>query len=455
MTSEPETCILVVDDDRAALEALEALFSDDYRVLTAGSGEAAVEALDDCEDIASVVMDIRMPGMDGIEAARLIRGKRPDLPVIFHTGYPGEYDQDKIDEAEKPFDYIHKAGSVSRLTRAVRNAVDAYSNHKRVRQLCERAEASLGMVGRSAVMREVFRLVWKVAPTDYKVLVIGETGTGKELVARALHAGSGRADKPLAIISCSHKSPDLIESELFGHVRGSFTGAVTDRVGLFEYANGGTVFLDEVGDLDIGTQAKVLRVLETGEYQKVGSPETLFVSVRLVSATNRDLEEMVEAGTFRRDLYFRLRGITIKLPPLRDRREDIPLLAERFLNGCTIESDLPPKILDKSAIAELVKFEWPGNVRQLKDTIESLTVLTDSDLIVGSDVQRYLEADTATAPESGTSQHLRSRLMEYRRNIIIETLHETDGNISAAARILGVDRNNLRKMIIDHGIELP
>ncbi|MBD3402883.1 response regulator, partial [candidate division GN15 bacterium] len=314
--------LLLVDDDESALEALTALFSEDYAVTSVASGEEAIAAIKQHADIAAIVMDIRMPRMDGITAARQIRELAPDTPLIFHTAYPGEYNQDEIDEREQPYDYVEKAGPISRLTRAVRNAVEAY--HAREDNSLARLGTAYGMVGRSRSMLEVFRLVSKVARASHKVMILGETGTGKELVARALHAASRRRDHRLAIFSCNHKSADLVESELFGHVRGAFTGAVEDRIGHFAWADGGTIFLDEIGDLDITTQAKLLRVLESGEFQVLGSPEVRTADVRVVCATHRRLEDLVEAGAFREDLYYRLKGVEIVLPPLRDRREDIP-----------------------------------------------------------------------------------------------------------------------------------
>ena len=444
--------ILIVDDDRHVLEALKELFVDDYDVKTATSGPEAIAVVTNQEKIATVVMDIKMEGMDGIHAAREISRLCPDVPIIFHTGYPGEFDEFQIDEQEKPFDFLLKGTSSQRLIRSVRNGVDSCRLKQNLLSLATVGEQQYFMIGRSRVMLTVFQQIQKIAPHDNKVMILGETGTGKELVARAIHNSSPRRDKRLAIFNCNHKDPSLVESELFGYVKYAFTDAKIDRVGLFEYADGGTVFLDEIGDLDITTQGKLLRVLETGEYLPIGSPEMRKTNVRLVCATHRDLESLVAQKTFRDDLYYRLHGVEIRLPALRERREDIPLIAEYQKDRLTIEKDMPPKFFDASAMEVLINFDWPGNVRQLLDTIEALVFLTDSHLIMADDVCRQLRLEEGDASQSDGCRGLSERVREFRRNCIIEALHSAADNISEAARILGVDRANLRKEIQSFGI---
>jgi len=451
MTRKPK--ILIVDDDRAALEALDGLLSEEHEVKSATSGKAAIEIIGSESGIEAVVMDIKMPEMDGITAARKIRQLAPLVPVIFHTGYPGDYDEDEIDETERPFDYIEKASPVSRLLRSVRNAVEAYRTRTDNNDLAVRAEVDHNILCRSQAMVDVLRLIRHISPTDVRVMILGETGTGKELVTRAIHSGSGRKNKRLAIFNCNHRSPDLVESELFGHVKGAFTGAIADRVGIFEYSDGGTIFLDEIGDLDITTQAKILRVIETGEYQRVGAPDISTTDVRIICATHRDLEKMVEQKTFREDLYYRLNAVTIILPPLRERREDIPLLVNKFLDRFTIESDMPPKIFDDNAMDLLMSYDWPGNVRQLLNILESIVVTAESDLIMAEDVSRQLRLPNRDRAAS-ENQTLAQRVREFRRNLISQALQDTGNNIAAAARKLGVDRANLRKMIIDLDIDM-
>ena len=440
--------ILLVDDDRLVLEGLRLLLEDTYELIEVISGVDALEAVKRDDSIAVVVMDIKMPQIDGIEAARRLRELAPDIPVIFHTGFSGEYDEDRIDAEENPYQYVQKGGSPTQLIRAVRNALDSYVAKTEVSLLSSMAETAFGMIGNSGVMHTVFDTIRRVALQDVKVMILGETGTGKELVARAIHNFSTRRNNKLAVFNCNHKAPDLVESELFGHKRGSFTGALADRVGLFEYANDGTVFLDEIGDLDITTQAKLLRVLESGEVQAVGdNPELKQVDVRVLCATHHNLKQLVDDGKFREDLYYRLKGVTINVPPLRDRRTDIPLLVTKFADRQTIESNQSPVLFDSSAMRVLIDNDWPGNVRQLLDTVESLIVLTDSSLILASDVERYLGVTSDSSPGNGNGHCLADRTLEFRKNCIIEALHETGRNVNAAARLLEVDPANLRKWI--------
>lgn len=442
--------VLLVDDDKYVLDGLAILLEEDYSLKTASSGSEALRIVADDDEIAVVVLDIKMPGMDGIECAREIRKLRPELPVIFHTGFPGLYSENEISRLEQPFDYVEKGSAVSRLCRSVHNAFEGFLLKRQVAD--SRLESShMGLVGESLPMQAIRQAIIRVAPTDTKVMILGDTGTGKELVARALYRLSNRSHQRLAIFNCNHKAPDLAESELFGHSKGAFTGAVADRVGLFEYADGGTVFLDEIGDLDITTQAKILRVLESGEYQTVGdTPKLRTTDVRVLCATHRNLEQIVSEGKFREDLYYRLKGVVIKLPTLRERKEDIPLLVSRLVDRLTVGSALmPQKMFDRSAVDALMEQDWPGNVRELFDVVEALLILTDSDIIMDSDVETLLGGKMSDRPISGG---LSQRTNEYRKNLIISALQDTNGNVAAAARILEIDPANLRKLIKSLGI---
>jgi len=452
MADSTRNKVLFVDDDPPVLKMLGELFAKEYEVVAVGSGSEAIEMARLHDDLATVVMDIKMAGMDGIAAARHIRNIKPNLPIIFHTGYPGEYNEREIDDTEKPFDYIQKGQSIPKLIRSVRNAVEAHNLKLNNQNLSLIAENSYGMYGRSAAMQEVFRAIHKIGPGDTKVMILGESGTGKELVARAIHNTSRRKDKHLAILNCNHRSPDIIEAELFGNVKGAFTDASEDRVGFFEYADGGTVFLDEIGDLDITTQGKLLRVIENGEYIKLGTPETRRTDVRVLCATHQHLLRLVGEGKFREDLYFRLKGVIIHLPPLRDRKEDIPLLVEKFIPRFTIEQGLPPKIFDDSAIQALIAYDWPGNVRNLLDTVESLISLSNSDIIFGEDVRAYLERP----PVEIGNEHpgLPVRMKAFERTLIIKALVEARFNITAAAKLLRIDRTNLQKKIKSYAIDM-
>ncbi|MCP4704014.1 MAG: sigma-54-dependent Fis family transcriptional regulator, partial [candidate division Zixibacteria bacterium] len=438
--------ILLVDDDEQILEMLELILRKDYSTISTVSGEDAIEVIKQSDNVATVVMDMKMPDIDGIATAREIRIIRPDIPVIFYTGYPYDYNEDDIDNDEKPFDYILKSEPASKLKRSVRNAVESYRLRNDAKMLTHHAESNFGMIGRTTSMQEVYRLINRVAPTDAKIMINGETGTGKELVARAIHNHSCRKDKKLAIFNCDNRPSDLVESELFGHVKGAFTGAISDRVGIFRYANGGTIFLDEIGDLDMTTQTKLLRVLETGEYQPIGSPIVKKTDIRLLCATHKDLAELAGRGKFRQDLYFRLKGIQILIPPLRVRKEDIPLLVEKFKDRMTIEQGLTPKEFDSLAMSVLIKHNWPGNVRELLDTVESLIVLNDSDIIMRDDVLTYLNSGKCNVPTDTVSEMtLAYQTKNFIRQFIIEALAANKGNISAAGRQLGVDPSNLYK----------
>ncbi len=443
--------ILIVDDDPDVLEALGMVFEEDYNVLTADSGPKAVEIVRQNENIAAVVMDIKMDGMDGRAATRESRKCRPETPVIYHTGFPGEYDERTIDAADEPYDYITKGRSLPELRRSVRNAVESYELKTNTHRLLQIAEREYHMIGRSAVMQEVFRTIAQVAPNDSKIMILGETGTGKELVARAIHRTGTRARQRLGILNCNHKAPDLVESELFGHRKGAFTHAYTSRVGLFEFANKGTVFLDEVGDLDITTQAKLLRVLETGEFQPIGTDDYRLTDVRLICATHRDLPALVKDGRFREDLYFRLCGIQIVMPPLRERKEDIPALVEAFVRRLTTDERFPPKIIDDSAMMALMDCEWPGNVRELLQMIERLIIMTPSDVIFGEDVTKTLKIDNAL--DCCDNSSLPERLRKIERTYILQALLEAHYNITAAASLLGIDRSTLQKKLKAHGID--
>ena len=287
------------------------------------------------------------------------------------------------------------------------------------------------------------------------ILLIGPTGSGKELVARAIHRRSRRADKKLAIFNCNHTTPDLVESELFGHLKGSFTGAVTDRIGLFEYADGGTVFLDEIGDLDGTAQGKLLRVLESGEIQRIGSPEIIAVDTRLICATHRDISQMVKDGQFREDLFYRLGGITITLPRLKDHSEDIPDLIDYFLCDYAIKNGHGFKVFDKSVIDFFTGYDWPGNVRQLLETVESLVALTPSSFISMKEATAYLNLQNGESgwhQRANSSRTFQERIRDFKRLLITQALARNENNISAAARELSLDPSNLGKMIKEAGM---
>ncbi len=437
--------VLVVDDDKLVLQGVELLLEDDFRVTLASGGAEALGILSEESSIDVILLDIKMAKMDGFMLAREIRLSNRNIPIIFHTGYPGDYSEDEIDRDCQPFDYVQKGESVSRLVRAIRNAASLGQLKRRSSGLVDKYNRSYGLIGSSVVMRNIFEQIERVAPSSSKVMITGQTGVGKELIAKSIHRGSSRSENRLVIFNCSHKSSDMIESELFGHIRGSFTGAVQDRIGLFEYADGGTVFLDEIGNLDLRSQTKLLRAIETGEFQRVGSPEMVKADFRLLCATHLDLQAMVASGDFREDLYYRLKGIAIHVPPLTERREDIPELVAYFLNEAYTRHDAGTKLFDPDAMDVLIEYDWPGNVRHLADAVHSLAILTPSSIIGSEDVLAFLGLESTLQPTRATS--FQSRVSEFKRTLLIQTLARCDHNYSSAARHLSLDPSNLRKIV--------
>lgn len=443
--------ILIVDDDSLVLEALHQTFLDDYEVVQASSGSEALVILNKSNDIDAIILDIKMAKMDGLQTASKIKEINPNIPIIFHTGYAGDYSEDTIETKYRPYDFIGKNERPARLVRAVKNAVTFYKLKSSSSQLIELAKVEFGMVGKSKQMLDVYQKIEKIGPTNNKIMILGPTGTGKELVARAIHKRSLRSDKPLVIFNCNHKAPDLVVSELFGHLKGSFTGAVGDSIGLFEYADSGTVFLDEIGDLDITTQAKILRVIETGEMSPIGSVEVKKVDVRLICATHHDLENLVKENRFREDLYYRLKGVTIKLAALKKRREDVPALIDYFSERYCSLNGYPLKIFEPLARDCLIEYDWPGNIRQLMDTVQSLIDLTPSQLITRKEVLAFLSQEEEALKDEST---YKEKVKEFKKILILKTLDHNKNNISASARDLSLDPSNLRKLILDLEINL-
>lgn len=448
--------LLLVDDNPLMLEALVETFSYDYDYVASASGDQALSELAAHTDFDAIVLDIRMEGTDGLQVADRIVASNADIPIIFFTGYAGDYNEDELQEKYHPFAYITKNEKPERLIREVAQAVRYHRFSGEGAEMVRLARKEYDLVGHSEQMQQVYRTIEKVGPTMSKVVILGPTGTGKELVARALYRRSERAGQRLAIFNCNHKAPDLVEAELFGHVRGAFTGAVADRVGVFEYADRGTVFLDEVGDLDVTTQGKLLRVLETGEIQRIGAPDVRKVDVRLLCATHHDLKRLVEDGRFREDLYYRLDGVTIHMPALCERRGDIPDLIDYFAERHANKTGRGLKIFDQEARNALIQFDWPGNVRQLMDAVQSLIDVTPSHYITRTQVEAYLglQGVDGNGPDGGSRRTgLSSKLQEYKRTLIVQALDRYNNNMSAAARDLDVDPSNFRKLCKELGLK--
>lgn len=448
MSDSQKITVLIIDNDQRLHRQVESILGKNYELLRVSSVNQIADIVTDIADVGAVI--IRSFHSSGASAGitRDLERQYPDLPIVLFDAADGPLES----TPEGPSPTKSRNEAVSRFVQSVRLAVESYDFANNPGKLIEYAENVYGMIGRSRPMCTVYELIRKMARTNSKAMILGETGTGKELVARAIHFTSRRKEMRFAILNCNHKSPELVESELFGHTRGSFTGAVSDRPGIFEYAHGGTIFLDEIGDLDLSTQAKLLRVLETGEYQKIGAEEMKHTEIRVLCATHKNLEKMVRDGSFRQDLFFRLKGVTILMPPLRERKEDIPLLVERSAAHYTDQQGLSPKYFSDDAIDIMVAFDWPGNVRQLIDTVESLIVLAESDVIAAEDVREYLNLQEQA--DAVDQIGLSARVKQFEKVQIINALRKTSGNISAAARFLKLDRTNLRRKMKSLDIDI-
>jgi DNA-binding NtrC family response regulator len=444
--------LLLVDDQPEVLEGLTLAFSrTDNNVLTATSGEEAIHLLNS-EDIDVVVTDLKMEGIDGIGVLRHALSMSPSPAVIILTAH-GTIESAVDALKEGAFDYLTKPVNVKEL----RVLVDKAAEHRRLlrenfelRAQIDKRFGIEGMVGESPDMQQLYQTIRQVGPTKATVLVLGESGVGKEVMARALHQASPRAKKDFVAVHCAALPETLLESELFGHERGAFTGAISRRPGRFEMADGGTLFLDEIGEIPLSMQVKLLRVLEQREIQRVGGNDTVKVDVRLIVATNRDLEEEVAEGRFREDLYYRLKVITITVP---HRRGDIPLLARHFLADLSRENGRPiPPTLSKEAIEVLQAYHWPGNVRELRNVMENAFVFLRGDEITPKDLPASIQ-QTKEIPPEGLHIPLGMPLEEVETIYLKRTLAAVDGNRTRAAESLGISRRTLQRRIKELGIE--
>lgn len=445
--------ILIVDDDKATREGLALALGRDHAVLTAADAEAALRALTD-NAVDLVLTDLRMPGRDGLSLLRDIIASHPGLPVILLSAY-GSVESAVEAMRDGAVDFLTKPVNLDHLELVVRRALrqkNLERQNARLRAQLAGRSALDRIIGSSETMLAVRERIEQVAPTPATVLIQGPSGTGKELVARALHALSPRADKPFVAVHCAALAPSLLESELFGHVKGAFTGATEDRKGRFEIADGGTLFLDEISEIDLATQVKLLRVLETRTVEPVGSATPVPVDIRLVAATNRDLRAWVEAGKFREDLYFRLNVVDINLPPLRERQGDLPLLCDAFVREFNPQLGRGILGVAPDAMAALAAYPWPGNVRELRNAIERMMVLAHSDHLTLEDVPRNIRegraATAAPAPEAAAAPAEPEEATLIRR-----ALFETHGNRTAAAKRLGIPLRTLYRRIKTYGLE--
>jgi DNA-binding NtrC family response regulator len=444
--------VLVVDDERNIREGLaEALALEGHGVSTAADGEEALAVLSR-EDVDLVVTDLRMPTLAGDVLLKRVVADWPTVPVIILTGH-GTIETAVQAMRDGAYDFLTKPVDLERLGLLVKRALSTRElslQYRELREEVERKSQFATVIGRSALMRRVFDRVRQVAPARSSVLITGESGVGKEMVAEAIHYNSPRRDKALVKVHCAALAESLLESELFGHERGSFTGAVARKRGRFELAHLGTLFLDEIGDISAGVQVKLLRVLEERKFERVGGEETLEVDVRIVAATNRDLPKAIASGAFREDLFYRLNVVSIEVPPLRERREDIELLVAAFLKEFSDENGKRIEGIDVKARAALLAFDWPGNVRQLRNTIESAVVLARGPVIGPDDLPSNVRGGTTGASVSVT---VGATIADAERDLIRATLAREGGNKSRAADILGIGRKTLHRKLQEYGLE--
>ncbi len=450
--------ILVVDDEDAIRSTLRMMLEyEGYEVLLAANGPTALK-IAEREGPDLVLLDIKMPQVDGLEVLRDLKAAQPDIPVVILSGHGTVK---TAVEATKlgAFDFIEKPPESERILLVARNALAQKRLGDENRRLRLSFDERYRMVGRSPALEKVMEAIRRAAPTSATVLVTGESGCGKELVARAIHRNSLRKDEPFVQVNCAAIPDELIESELFGHEKGSFTGAAEKQVGKFELAHKGTLFLDEVGDMSLRTQAKVLRALQEGEIERIGSQKQIQVDVRVVAATNKDLEQEIEQGRFREDLYFRLSVIPVRVPALREHPEDVPVLVEHFAERMAREGQARRKAFTPEALEALQAHPWRGNVRELKNTVERLLIMVEGDSIrpedLGDVLRRPGEAVPAPAPSVSPSAPANS-LKDFKegaeRAFIVQKLRENRWNISATAQAIGTPRSNLYKKLEAYGI---
>jgi nitrogen regulation protein NR(I) len=474
--------IVLADDEQNLRKVLGAILArDGYDVLEARDGAEAYQLLDDnCEDgpgVAAVITDLRMPRLDGMDLLRRVAAEHPDIPVIMITAHGSV---DSAVEAVKlgAFDYIEKPFEQSQIQQVVAKAIKTNELDRRaprVQQAGPGGQGRFGLIGRSPVLEQVFAVIEKVADTPSTVLITGESGTGKELIARAMHNHSSRAQGAFIKINCAAIPKTLMESELFGYEKGAFTGAVGSKPGRFELANGGTLFLDEIGEIPVEMQVKLLRVLQESEFERVGGIKTIKVDVRLVTATNRDLQKEVQAGAFREDLFYRLNVVPIHLPPLRERAGDIPLLAEHFLSKFNERLRKQITGFEPEALRRLVAHPWPGNIRELENVLERTILFCEGPVIRAGDLPAEIAgavaqvnapaAPMSTAPTSAPvsaasadgrasslKEIVRQETERVERELIMRALDETGGNVTQAARKLKISRKSLQNKMKEFGL---
>ncbi|MEK6583084.1 MAG: sigma-54 dependent transcriptional regulator [Nitrospirota bacterium] len=450
--------VLIVDDEEGIRESLSGILEDEgYDILTAKSGEEAIKSLRLATEMIGesspdlVFLDIWLTGMDGIQTLQEIKAINPDVPVIMISGH-GNIELAVKAAKMGAYDFLEKPLSLEKVVLVAKRALEKRTLEMENIVLKENLIKKWKLVGESQKIKEVKEQVEMAARSNSRVLIFGESGTGKEVVARLLHEKSTRNEKPFIEVNCAAIPQELIESEMFGHEKGSFTGAFEKKNGKFELADKGTLYLDEIGDMSLQTQAKVLRVIETQEFQRVGGNKNITVDVRIIAATNKDLREEVKKSNFREDLYFRLNVIPLFIPPLRERKEDIPLLVEYFLESLGAEYGKHAKKIIPETLESLTSYDWPGNVRELKNVIERLVIMTPSNIITSKNLFMPGENETLNY---FTYKTLKDARDAFEKDYIIKKLGENNWNISKTAEILDIERSNLHRKIKTYDIKTP
>ncbi len=446
--------ILIVDDEESICQSLRGVLADDgYDILTAGSGEEALKIVED--DLPGLVLlDIWLPGMDGIETLKIIKSDHPQVRVVMMSGHG------TIETAVKAtklgaFDFIEKPLSLDKVLLVVKHALEMTELEEENILLKQKVSHEYELTGTSEAIMELKETISLVAPTNAWILIMGENGTGKELVSRSVHRQSKRCQKPFVEVNCAAIPEELIESELFGHEKGAFTGATEKKRGKFDLAHEGTIFLDEVADMSLKAQAKVLRILQEKKYERVGGTKMIATDVRVLAATNKDLEKEMEEGRFRQDLFYRLNVIPLRVPPLRDRKEDIPLLIKRFLKDFSVKEREAEKTITADAQTILMRHHWPGNVRELKNIVERLIIMTAGNVITAGDIPPFMKKEQVAEPEitfAGINSYREAKI-SFEKQYIAAKLKEFDGNISRTAEAIGLERSNLHRKIRAYGLD--
>jgi two-component system nitrogen regulation response regulator NtrX len=444
--------ILVIDDEKAIRETLSEILTDEgYAVTSIESGEEGLRRLRE-ENFDLAFLDVWLRDLDGLSVLEAAAGRLREVPVVMISGHAN------VETAVRAvrlgaYDFLEKPLSLERVILTAQKAIERRDLLAEVESFRGRTESEAALLGESAAMLLLNQEIARVAPTDARVLITGENGTGKELVARSIHRLSARADSPLVEVNCAAIPEELIESELFGHMRGSFTGAAEDRRGKFEEADGATLFLDEVGDMSARTQSKVLRALQEGRFTRVGGSKAISSDARVLSATNKNLAEEIRRGAFREDLFFRLAVVPVSVPPLRERLEDIPMLARHFLQQASARFGRKPKALSASSLEALENYRWPGNVRELKNLIERLMILSPAEQIRREDLPAEIRDGELAAPAPADAP-LKDAREDFERRYILAALKRHRGNVTRTAESLQVERSNLYRKLRSYGIEV-